>query len=319
MRQTVVRRCLLVLLVLVLPACGDPVVPRSGPASQASVTATPTATVDVPVDGCPANVPADQPLWVPAPPTTETDGRLVPDADPVTALVCRYRDPQDGEPTLAAEAALSAGLDGVRHDLLVPRRLERAERSCTAMGGPVVPHLVRLSYADGDLWLAARVDPNGCVDSGNGEFVTSAYLGRQVSASFDAGRWVPDAPRPDRGCFGSGRGRAGQEDQLVPAGWTSAVLCRPSATAAPPVPRALDRGTTERVVALLGQVPSAPGTGGCSGPSRTTYDLLVDYPQGPSVQVRFAPGCEPPMRNGSLDATPTAAQSAQLEDLLRAP
>ncbi|MCW2615870.1 MAG: hypothetical protein JWN08_2864, partial [Frankiales bacterium] len=247
-------------------------------------------------------------------------GRLAPDADPVEVLVCRYEDvsgSRAGPASLVGERVVTAGLDRVRHDLLLPELLPGGTRACTAMGGPVVPHLARLSYADGDLWLAATRDPNSCQDSGNGAFTTSAYLGEVLQQSFDAATWS-SPPAPAAGsCASSGSGRAGQERTLVPPGWSALAVCRPSVDDQPPPAREVERATAERVVALLARVPTVPGSGGCSGPSRRTYDLLVSYPDGPPVQVRYAPGCEPPMRNGSLDATPSAAQGAELEDLLR--
>lgn len=301
-------------VLLALAACGDSADPDAD-----APPATPTVTLAA--DGCPATLPVGEPVpWVPAPPTTETPGRLAPDADPVEALVCRYEDVSGtpaGSASLVGERVVTAGLDRVRHDLLLPARVPGGTRACTAMGGPVEPHLVRFSYADGELWLAATRDPNSCQDSGNGAFTTSAYLGDVLQESYDASTWT-SPPAPAAGsCSSSGSGRAGQERTLVPPGWASMTVCRPPAKDQPPPAREVDRATAERVVALLAQVATAPGSGGCSGPSRTTYDLLVTYPAGPAVQVRYAPGCEPPVRNGSLDATPSAAQGTELEDLLR--
>jgi len=146
-------------------------------------------------DSCPAGFPVGDTPWVPAPPTTQTDGRLAPDADPVTAVVCRYRavgraPSEDGPSPLAGEVVLVGGLPRVRQDLVLPRRLPGQSADCTVVGGPLVPHLVRFDYADGSLWVSAVQDANACQDSGNGEFVTSTSLGDALAASYDAGTWV---------------------------------------------------------------------------------------------------------------------------------
>lgn len=249
--------------------------------------------------------------WVPAPPSTETPGRLVLDADPVEAVVCRYIP--EGE---VEQRELTDGLDRIRHDLLLPQKLSDQTRACTLIGGTPVPHLMHLRYADGDGWVSATEEPNSCTDSGNGEFVSASYLGGQLAASYDAGAWVA-APEP-RGCTGDGRGRLGQERTLVPTGWSSLHVCRPAGSGLDQ-PREVPRASADQVAALLQEVETEPGSGGCSGTLRTTYDLLFSWPDGPPVHVSYLPGCEPSMRNGSLDGAPTAAQGERLESLLAAP
>ena len=162
----------------------------SSPAGPSSPASEPAAT-----DSCPASFPIGATPWVPAPPTTQTDGRLAPDADPVTAVVCRYRDvgpaPSEAGPSaLVGEVALVGGLDRVRLDLLLPRLRPGQSSDCTVVGGPLVPHLVRFDYADGSLWVSSLQDADACQGSGNGVFVTAAHLGAALSASYDAGRWI---------------------------------------------------------------------------------------------------------------------------------
>ena len=136
--------------------------------------------------GCPDSVPApaDAP-WVPSLPTTETPGRLVPDADPVEALVCRYEPGDDGA-RLVGAVTLTSGLGTVRTDLLLPRTTEAICRPAGPLG---VPYLVRLSYADGDLWLSAVHGPGGC--SGNGAFTTPVDLGGRVAEAYRTRAWTP--------------------------------------------------------------------------------------------------------------------------------
>lgn len=312
------------LALLLTAACGDTV------ATGGSATATPTVDVAPAPPGCPDRFPAPRDRaatspWVPSEPTTETPGRLVPDADPVAAVVCRYDvgdfpEPEGVEPPLAGEVALTAGLDRIRHDLLLPEQRPGQDRACTLIGAALVPHLLRLDYADGSLWVSALTDANSCTRSGNGVFVTSAYLGGQLSQSYDAARWVVPPEQPAGSCLAGGRGRAGQEVELVPAGWTSLSLCRPAAGGTPPPPaREVDRTTADRVVEVLSAVETGPGGNTCHGPYDEAYELLFAYPQGPSVQVAFSPGCVPEVRNGSLDGLPAPAQTATLRRLLGGP
>ncbi|CAN5233769.1 hypothetical protein BH24ACT10_BH24ACT10_14750 [soil metagenome] len=259
--------------------------------------------------------------WVPELASAETDGRLVPDADPVLAHVCRYAAGQNsGEPApleLAGDVEVTAGLGAVRRDLHLPARLEGAERSCTAIGGPLVPHLVRFDYADGSVWVSATQEPNACTDSGNGTFTTGVPLGDRLAVAFDSGRWPP-APKPER-CFAGAGGRAGQEEQLIPDGWTSMTVCRPGLNDPGPPPRLLDAATAGRVVALLDDADLAPSSGGCSGGDNTRYDLLVGYPDGNAVTVGVNIGCDPPLRNGSVDGVLDLGDQAALSERLRGP
>lgn len=300
------RRLLAPLLLIALVGCGDTPADRTGDLQAAPTGA---ATSEAMTPDCPdafeVAAGGGEP-WVPQPPTTQTDGRLVPDADPVDALVCRYAP--EGE--LVGSEPLDGGLDRIRHDLLVPEKQDGQERVCTLIGGGLVPHLMRLSYADGDLWLSATTDPNSCTDSGNGAFVTPAYLGSRLATAYDSGSW-PAPPAPT-GCAGGGTGRAGQEDALVPAGWTSLSVCVGSDT-----PRELSAEDAARVVEVLGELDTAPGTNSCSGNAPTSYNLLFGYEDGPPVGIWFAPGCEPALHGGSLDASPTRQQTAELETLLR--
>ena len=289
-----VRPVVLPLLLAALVGCGTS---QAGGSSAAPEQVEPA---------CPAafEVGAEEP-WVPEPPTAQTEGRLVPDADPVDGLVCRYTP--DG--ALESSVALAAGLDRIRHDLLLPEELPGQERVCTLIGSAQVPHLMRLSYADGGLWVSGVQDANSCRDTGNGDFVTQAYLGGRLAEAYDSGVW-PAAPQP-RGCTGGGSGRAGQEDAFVSPGWRSLAVCVGSAD-----PRQVPRADAERVAELLLEVEAEAGSNSCSGSASRTYNLLFRYEQGPPVMIWFAPGCEPALHNGSLDASPDAARSAELQALL---
>lgn len=307
-------------VVLATAGCGG-APDRAGPGASSGLAEGPSAG-PVTQDGtCPAVYPAVDGPWVPELPSADTGGRLVPDADPVPAHVCRYAARQNsGDPVpldLVGAVDVRTGLAAVRQDLHLPALLDGSERSCTAMGGELVPHLVRFDYADGSVWLSAAQEPNSCTDSGNGAFLTGIQLGDRLAAAFDTGRWPP-APQPE-GCFAGAGGRAGQERQLVPDGWTSMTVCQPGLDDPGPPPRALDAAAAERVAALLGDAELAPGSGGCSGGDNTRFDLLVGYPDGNAVTVGVNIGCEPPLRNGSLDGVLDTGEQAALADLLRGP
>lgn len=302
---------------VIAAGCGD----AAELAAPAPAATGPSAGPATPDGACPAVYPAVDGPWVPELPSAETDGRLVPDADPVLAHICRYTPRQNsGDPVpleLAGEADVRAGLGAVRRDLHLPALLDGAGRECTAIGGDLVLHLVRFDYADGSVWLSAAQEPNSCTDSGNGALITGVQLGDRLAVAFDTGRW-PTAPQP-AGCFSGAGGRAGQEQQLVPDGWTSMTVCQPGLNTTGPPPRVLDAATAERVATLLGAADLAPGSGGCSGVGDTRFDLLVGYPGGNAVMVGVNIGCDPPLRNGSLDAVLDADDQAALAELLRGP
>ena len=176
----------------------------SGPAAPTAAPTTPTSTPrptpsEPPaLESCPARFLASATPWVPAPPTTETPERLAPDADPVTAVVCRYEPLAGGTPTssaaptaLVGEVPLGGGLDRVRLDLAAARPAAGPPRACPTTGGPRVPHLLRLDYADGSLWVSSVQDPGSCAASGNGVVVTDTHLGGVLSRSYDAAAWSP--------------------------------------------------------------------------------------------------------------------------------
>jgi hypothetical protein len=281
------------LAVVLLTACGGP--------DEGGAVATPASAS--PADGCPQRWGgSDDEPWVPAPPTTETPGRLVPDADPVEATVCRY----DGSGALEGDVVLQDGLDRIRTDLLVPARVEGAALPCVPTGGEAVPHLLRLRYADGDLWLAAVQRQDACTTSGNGVFVSSAFLGDALERSYRSGGWVPPDLDP---CAPTALGRAGQERSLLPPGWTSLVVCGDGR------PRELAVDRAQQVGALLAQLEARPAQRSCDGTPAVVLRLAAVYAHGPPVGLSWRPGCTPSVGNGSLSAATTPAQT-ELLDLL---
>lgn len=291
-----------------------------------------------PADPCPTDVPRDNPSRipaVPAPPPADFAGSLVPDQVPTAVTICRYADTSPGSGSASAssepdglqgERELLGGLENLPADLAVPAGLEIG--LCTAIGGAVIPYLVRLTYPAGTVWLSTMSEVNGCSLVSNGEFTSPVYVAGQVARSYDAGSWVPDAPR-DGGptpsaCGSTPSGRAGAERDLVPAGWTGLSLCEGSGSAQTSRPVSDDRAGA--VTDLLNALDSEPGEGGfgasCSdqlkveGDDDRSRSLHWRYPTGRDVVVVPFIGCDPPLGNGSLSADATAEQQEELLRLL---
>lgn len=314
------------------------------PVAALSVTAgddTLLAVAPSAPEPCPAQLPVeDAEPSVVAPPAAGPPDRLVPEQVPTAALVCRYGDTGifgPGSPTarpasvaLEGERTLTAGLEGVPDDLALPAGTRFG--SCTEAGGPMVPHLVRFDYPAGPVWVSTSTDVNACAVVTNGAFTAAIYVADQVAASFDARAWVDDPPSPfdvaDNPCPRGPTGRAGQERVMVPDGWDELVVCRselnqPAATA-----RTLGPEPAAAVVQLLNGLPQIEsefsGYGGtCDdalsvpGDDGAYFQLVVGYPAGRAVRVNMLLGCDPPVGNGSLPASATAEQQAELLRLIK--
>lgn len=175
----------------VATASADPTGTPDGGAGTPTGSPDPPAIPPADAQPCPAayDTAAPQP-WVPAPPVTETAGRLAPDADPVEVVLCRYAPVTTGPAALdGPPVRIGSDLLRVRTDLQVPAKTASG-RACSPEG-PRTPYLARLTYADGDLWVASTDTANGCADTGNGVFVSGSARGEQLAASYDAGAWVP--------------------------------------------------------------------------------------------------------------------------------
>lgn len=332
---------------LLLVPVAWPLLPGSGPdrltvgdgapAVTPTPTATPTASVSpptaspspVPAQPCPPSIAPNAPS-LPAPTPPELAGALVPDEPPLAVTICRYADiayrgydqpPRPEQVALDGRQELRTGLQDLPGDLAVPP--PAGGGLCTLKGGAVIPYLVQLRYAARTVWLSTSEEPNSCANVTNGLFTSGTYVGGQVAASFAAGGWVP-APRPDNApatqCPTGPDGRAGQERDLVPDGWTQLVVCQSSPDGVQTA-RRLDDETAADVVALLRRLPTSPGEGftfscGQRPPDDGHVSLHVDYPVGRSVLVLPMPGCDPPLSNGSLSAAASPEEQAALLRLL---
>ncbi len=283
-----------VLVVVLLAACGSPAAPRD----DAAV-------------GCPSRTVVGD---VPATPTAETTGRLVPEQTPAQALVCRYGPVADGRADLTGEAPLTAGLDRLPADLLLPGQERTATGDCVPGPGPVTPVLLRLTYPDGAVWVAATAEADRCRGATNGRFSSGSDVGDVLVASAATGRWtVPALPDAGQRCVPDRDGRHGEETALLPAGVQALTLCRVAGDGvtrrrATPAQQATVQDVLDEPVAVLSP-RSCPGGG-------DQYELAASYGSGPVVLVRYAPACTPDVDNGTLRADLEPAGRRRLDALL---
>lgn len=238
---------------------------------------------------CPASKAAG--VVVPAAPTADTVGRLVPERPPTQALLCRYQG--DGDASLTGEVGLSAGLERLPQDLLLPAAV--SPLACDADRAAAPEHLLRLTYPDGVVWVAST-----CAGTSNGPFSSGYDRSDVLSASFTAGAWtVPRQPDADQRCVPERTGRAGQEFALLPTGSTSLVLCRIAGDGT--TRRTATQAQRMQVQAAL-DTPVATRQPTPCAQSQEQYELVARYPVGPPVQVAYLPGCALDVGNGSLQA-----------------
>lgn len=310
-------------LIIAVPLAAGLVVTRqSGDDALVAAPGGPTAD-------CPDVLPVpDGERSVPAPPAIGPADQLVPDAVPDAALVCRYANtsifdtqgtrPQPSTVPLEGQRRLDGGLDQLPDDLALPAG--ESFGACSDAGGPTVPHLMRLDYPTGSVWVSTSTEVNSCAVVTNGAFTAAVYVAGQVAASYEAGAWVEAQPRFEGPCRLSRNGRAGQERTLVPAGWTTLELCRGGVLE--PVPP--ERATA--VAALLASLPIQQQSGaGAScqdqlavpGGEDLVGPLVWRYPSGRDVLTFLFLGCDPPLGSSTLSATATLEEQTELVRLLR--
>ena len=281
------RRVLpLLLAAVLLTACGEITDASDQP------SAAPTAPA------CPATLDArDLRPVVPARPTAAgAEDRMVPEGLPDSVTICRYSGVAAGPSSLEGSRDLAV-FDTVADDLHLPAAIDGEGRACTLIGGVHVPYLVRLQYPSGTVWVSTYSEPNGCQDTGNGAFTSKVYVGGDVAASYDAGRWTRAPSRSDNPCFDR-VGRAGQERALLPDGATSIRVCTNDGQRA----TVSDQSTIAEITELLNRQQTRPSSGGCEGSTRRSRELLAQYPAGRSVALHVLEGCEPNAFTSSLAA-----------------
>lgn len=283
---------------LLLTAC----VPASVPAGDRAVA----------VEPCPPSVPAGD-VAVPSAPTADTLGRLVPQQPPSEALLCRYAPDGTGAAPLTGQVALAGGLERLPQDLLLPggTGVPACDAGTAGSAGPSAASLLRLTYPDGVVWVAAA---GTCAGTSNGPFTSGYDRSDVLAASFAASAWtVPAQPDADQRCVPERTGRAGQEFALLPGGSTSLVLCRVAGDGvarrvATDAQRAQVQDVLDEPVASRQPVPCAQ--------TPEQYELVARYPAGPAVQVAYVPGCAADVGNGSLTAALEPAGQRRLRAVL---
>ena len=232
--------------------------------------------------------------------TADTVGRLVPEVAPDAAAVCRYGPVEGGAAQLAGERDLGDGLGAVPDDLALPRAFAGAEPDCDD-AGPGRPHLLRLRYAEGTVWVRSDVPDGGCGGTRSAAFTSPVATGGLLAAAYDTRAWAPP-PLPDAAlrCTADRTGRAGQETALVPGDPRELVLCRVGADGV--VRRDATQAQRDAVLDALDDPVAEPSDALCRQAPGERYELVARYARGRAVLVRWSPGCRPDVDNGSLAA-----------------
>ena len=289
-----------------LAACGGP----GDPVPVDSGTVRPLASQPVDADGglaCPDTITDPEGMTVPAPPQgVDGSERLLPDRLTETLVVCRYPvlDLETGAlpPPYALETRTVPDEDQRQEivETLAWAPLGTTENMvCTMMAGDETVLLVGATYADAVVWVAAKSEVNGCSGATNGDATSRAAVGSAVEAIVRGG----DRPAGDAGgCDTRTWGRLGDDTSLAPTGDPQVTVCR--STAAGDVPTVLDPAASREVVAALRGLDVEEAAGGCAGEpdADRSFRLVLGYGQGPDAQVTVAPGCDPEVVGGGLQA-----------------
>jgi hypothetical protein len=262
---------------------------------------------------CPARYARLAP-WVPEEPAgVDGRSRLVPRRTPASAVICEYGPAMGNQPgrQLAGRRVLAGGLSRLAAQLTwQPRKVRGLQVPCLLVLGTQTDYLIGLTYSGGGtVWVAATINPNGCISSSNGQFTSFSQLGALAMRAFRSGNWPPTPPATCNGP-GFGGGRLGQETAMVPPGSISLLIC--------PAGRMIRSGYG-RLVAALNSLPNSVSTRQCSerGSSRRQYWLLFSYREGPPVLVDVTAGCYPQIDNMSLQAYSAHTVLPIIERLIR--
>lgn len=276
---------------------------------------------------CPASVrtSTDRP-WVPSvTDAVDTENRLAPDRLPTDVIVCAYagsgKGPQPARKPLTGDKHVNGGIDEVVDTVgYLPRKIASQEHCPAPLRNEDDGYfLLGLAYVDGTEWIATSANLCSPTPTTNGSFDSSAPLWIDLRQAYRSGSWP--APDPSVPCASRGQGRSGQEESLVPVGYTSVELCKTVGERQDQV-RHPGRAESDGVVAALDRLATAPMTtaGGCfgwyaSGADDVEYRLVFHYPVGADVVVVVATSkdCDPPIGNGSLQSTDVSGVLPLLE------
>ncbi|HJQ01721.1 MAG TPA: hypothetical protein VJ851_08980 [Jatrophihabitans sp.] len=280
-----------------------------------ALAATASNSVVPPLQSCPASIPNpffDKHPNVPAAATVPDGGqRLIPAQVPAASLLCGYPTPVGTTPDrigLAASNRLTAGLETLADQLgWLPPANPAAAIACGDVPtlDPPGSYLLELAYPGGTSWVSLPASRCG-TSIGNGDFdaVASSDVLTAAAEAYRSGIWPASAAQPEV-CSGSeSAGRLGQQSAMAPSGLASISICHANQSyllnAA---------GSYTPIVQELDSLRSTPSTGSCVGTGNGSYVIRLDYPTGPSVEIRVTPGCQPSVDNGSLQATASATCS----------
>ncbi len=243
-------------------------------------------------------------ILVPAKPTVDTDGHLVPERVPSSAFVCAYGGGRTQH--------IVTNLAQLR-DLLywiAPVRAADQVRMCTS--APAVQnagdYYLALSYPDGVVWVAAPGD--GCQGSSNGAVFSRTNIANSLGASSTG---LVTLIEPPAGSCTTDSARFGAQTQLVPADAVSVDWCTGGydvitasggAAVAAELTRTInDASTSPQYVNSCGLRPSGDQT-------PLSGALLFHYRSGPPTTVYLNYPCQPAVSNDVLSGTPNRAAIA---------
>ncbi|MFJ2033152.1 hypothetical protein [Streptosporangium sp. NPDC087985] len=184
-------------------------------------------------------------------------------------------------------------------------------RACTLIGSIPRSYLIRLRYSNGSVsWIGTAYDDNQCVVTTNGAFHTMSYIGDAVSAAYNTRRWP--SLNPTDQCD-PGRGRTGQDRQMVPKGAIGLTVCKLSATA--PRKKTYGEDVAKEISAKIVSRPTEKEEGSCPAGATPSIRLIFRYSQGPPAGVTvWTKGCG--IDNRFLRSEVPPALMAELSDLL---
>ncbi|WP_146607383.1 hypothetical protein [Spongiactinospora gelatinilytica] len=249
---------------------------------------------------------ADTGGWVPAAARVEGAGETLVPGAPVEALICAYPglNYKPGGERPAGTRTLTTGTRAMLHDIAyLP--VGSGPGACTAMGGPTTNYLIRFAYPDGSaLWLGSAEEVNSCVVTTNGTVRSGAYIGRNITAAYRTGTWLP--VRQTDACEGT-TGRRGEEDTMVPGEPVSVTVCRQGSPTKTWPHRKYGAREAAALAGPLNARHAWKTANGCQGPpdDEGTFRLIFGYRDGPPVDIWFTSGCTPPIDNGALQADGT--------------
>jgi len=299
---------------LALVACGTTTAPQPGETSLAGGPVRPVTSQPVEADGglrCPESIDTaalDKPVPVPQKPQgVDATGRLLPDRDPTSLVICGYPAADIMKPvsapfrlakrTVASDAQRAALVEA----LTWSPRDTGAQRVCTLMAGNETAYVVGAAYGDAIVWVGALADANACSTSTNGDFRSGPGPAVVLDQMF--GSSTP----PSAGvaaCNRASWGRLGDDRSLAPEGNPTATVCRDAADGTVKAAQ-LDAAKSAEVAAALRALPTKPTGQTCQGPDNPTngrFTLLLTYAVGPPVRLSIDPDCAPAVLGSNLES-----------------